>query len=189
MKIGLISDTHGSAKTFDEVLSGPFRDVEMILHAGDVLYHGARNPLTDGYDTMALTDRINNLKIPFMVAKGNCDSEVDRLVLNSPMASPYLFLTVEGVKIMVLHGHNRDDGDLERLISQFGLHCLVHGHSHMARLRYVGKSVIVNPGTPTIPHRSSPFNKTVGLLDTSTHKVVVCDVETMKTHLEATFEP
>jgi len=59
MKIGVISDTHGSLTAWQQVLSGPFQDVDLILHAGDVLYHGPRNPLPEGYQPGQLAEAIN----------------------------------------------------------------------------------------------------------------------------------
>ncbi len=180
MKIGLISDTHGSVKSFRSVMDGLFRDVELILHAGDILYHGARNPLTDGYNASGLADEINALTVPIVIAKGNCDSDVDQLVLNTPVASPYVFLYIEGKRIMVLHGHNKKEDDLEGLITRFRLAVLVHGHSHIPRIRRFGNSLIVNPGTPTIPNPSGAFKKTAGVLDTGEGTVTIYDIGTME---------
>jgi len=92
VKIGLVSDTHGSVKTFQKVLSGPFQRVDLILHAGDILYHGARNPLAEGYDTSGLAALINELRIPALIAKGNCDSDVDQFVLDIPSCLPMCLL-------------------------------------------------------------------------------------------------
>jgi uncharacterized protein len=187
VKIGLISDTHGSARNFQRVLDGPFKDVELILHAGDVLYHGARNPLTDGYSTIALAEKINALTIPIMIARGNCDSAVDQGILNTPLMSPYVFAYVDGRRILVLHGDGHNDTDLEELIGRFHLALLIHGHSHIARIKQVGSSLIVNPGTPTIPNPSSPFKKTAALLDTTEARVQVEDIETGAVVIEGSF--
>ncbi|MGA3173519.1 MAG: phosphodiesterase [Syntrophorhabdales bacterium] len=188
MKIGLISDTHGSVKGFQKAVEGCFRDVEMILHAGDVLYHGPRNPLGEGYNTSALAERINGLEIPIMIARGNCDADVDQLVLDPPLLSPYVFLNVDGKRLLVIHGENKRDGDFKRLVGQFGLAVLVHGHSHIARIKKVGGSLIVNPGTPTIPNPSSSFGKTAAVLDSKAGAVKIFDVETGAVVLEGIFD-
>lgn len=184
MKIGLISDTHGSAKNFQKALDGPLQGVELILHAGDVLYHGAKNPLSDGYNTVALAEKMNAVGVPILIAKGNCDSDVDQLVLNMPIMSPYVFTYIDGKRIMVVHGDNRKDADFEELIGRFDLALLLHGHTHTPRVKAVGGSLIVNPGTPTIPNPSSPFKKTVGTLDLTTGKVEIHDIDTMAVVLE-----
>jgi len=184
VKIGIVSDTHGSVKTFQRVLSGTFCGVELILHAGDVLYHGARNPLTEGYDTAGLAAVINGLSVPILIARGNCDSDADQFVIDAPIMSPYVFLYVEGRRIMVVHGDGKKDGDLENLMKQFDLDLLVHGHSHIARTRRTGKGLMVNPGTPTIPNPSSPYRKTAGIFDSTSGKIEIWDIETTEVVLK-----
>ena len=184
MRIGLVSDTHGSVRNFRKVLDGPFRNADLILHGGDVFYHGARNRLTEGYDTSALAKTINDLTVPILIAKGNCDSDLDQLVINSPIVSPYVLLTIDGRKIMVIHGDGKTDEDLANLVKRFGLSLLVHGHSHIPRIRNAGGGLIVNPGTPTIPNPSSPFRKTAGTFDTSDGRVEIWDIDAMKVVLE-----
>jgi hypothetical protein len=188
MRIGLVSDTHGSVKAFEKVMRGPFRGVELILHAGDVLYHGPRNPLAEGYNTAALAEKINSLEIPIMIARGNCDADVDQLVLNVPLMSPYVVLSIDGLRLLVLHGEHKSEGDFENLIGRFGLAVLIHGHSHIPRIRRVGHSLIVNPGTPTIPSPSSPFKKTAAILDSGEGSVRIWDIDTMEVVIEGSLE-
>jgi hypothetical protein len=187
MKIGLVSDTHGSVKGFRKALEGPFRDVGMILHAGDVLYHGPRNPLADGYNTSALAEQINGLAVPIMIARGNCDADVDQLVLNTPLLSPYAFLQIDGKSILVVHGEGKSDRDLQVLVARFAISVLVHGHTHVPRIKKAGDGLIVNPGTPTIPNPSSSYGKTVGILDTKAGAVKIFDLETGEVVLEGGF--
>ncbi len=188
MKIGLISDTHGSVKGFQKTLDGPFRDVEMVLHAGDVLYHGPRNPLSDGYNTASLALMLNGLQVPLMIARGNCDADVDQLVLDAPLLSPYVFLCIDHKRILVLHGEHKKDEDFENLLRRFDLAVLVHGHSHTPRIKKAGGGLIVNPGTPAIPNPSSPFRKTAGVFDTANGTVRIWDIETGKIVLEDAFD-
>jgi len=187
VRIGLVSDTHGSVRSFRKVLNGPFRNVDLILHGGDVLYHGARNPLTEGYDTSGLATMINDLTVPILIAKGNCDSDVDQFVIDSPIMSPYVLVSIDGRKIMVIHGDGKTDRDLANLVARFGLSLLVHGHSHTPRIRSAGSGLIVNPGTPTIPNPSSPFKKTVGIFDSADGRVEIWDIDTMNVVLEGSL--
>jgi uncharacterized protein len=187
VKIGLVGDTHGSTRNFQKVLDGPFADVELILHAGDVLYHGARNPLTERYSAIGLAEQINGLEKPILIARGNCDSDVDQAVLNVPMMSPYVFAYVDDTRLLLLHGDGQKETDLEALVVRFRLSLLIHGHSHVARVKRVGNSLIVSPGTPTIPNPSSPYKKTVGILDTTKRLVTVRDIDTGKIVLEEAF--
>ncbi len=184
MKIGLVSDTHGSARTFRKVLDGPFKNVDLILHAGDLLHHGARNPLTEGHNTTALAEMINALHVPILIAKGNCDSDMDQLALDTPIMSPYVFLYTEGMRIIVVHGDGKKDEDLADMVRKFDLRLLVHGHSHIPRVRNAGNGLIVNPGTPTIPNPASPFKKTAGIFDSTNGRVEIWDIETMKVVLD-----
>ena len=188
MKIGLISDTHGSLKGFQKALDGPLSNVGMILHAGDVLYHGPRNPFADGYSTASLAEKINSLQVLMMIARGNCDADVDQLVITAPLLSPYVFLHLGRKRVLLLHGENKRDEDFEELIGRFDLDFLVHGHSHVPRISKVGGSLIINPGTPAIPNPSSPFKKTAGVLDLAAGTVKIWDIETEKVVLEETFD-
>ena len=128
---------------------------------------------------------INGLPVPIMIARGNCDADVDQLVLRAPLMSPYVFLQIDGRKILVLHGERKRDEDLEGLVREFGLNLLVHGHSHVPRIRRVRDALIVNPGTPAIPNPSSPYRKTVGVFDTADGTVRICDIDTGMVVLEA----
>lgn len=187
MLVGLVSDTHGSATWFKKVLEGPFSGVEMILHAGDIFSHGVRNLMPTGYGTVALADTLKRLPIPLIVAKGNCDSDVDQMVLDVPIHAPYAFLLLEGRRILVLHGDGKSDADLEALIQRYQLSLLVHGHSHIPRIRRVGGALIVNPGTPSLPNPSGPRKRTVGLFETATGTVGIVDIETGDLLLEETL--
>lgn len=182
-----MSDTHGSERTFRKVLSGLFRDVELILHAGDVLHRGAGSALLEGYGAGALAEAINGLRIPVLIAKGNCDSEADQRLLDIPVMSPYVFLYVEGRRIMAVHGNGRKEEDLENLVRRFRLDLLVHGHSHAARIRKAGTGLIVNPGTPTVPNPSSPYRKTAGVFDSAGGTVEIRDIETEEVVLEGSL--
>ena len=77
MKIGIISDTHGHEGAWVRACEQFFTGADLILHAGDVAYHGPRNPMKADYNPMGLIERINASEIPVILAKGNCDSDVD----------------------------------------------------------------------------------------------------------------
>src|SRR5690348_16178739 len=104
MKIGVISDTHGDYKAWKKVKETIFRDCHNIIHAGDILYHGPRNPIVDGYNPSELLKDLNNINIPIHFAKGNCDAEVDQMVINRPIMSPYVYLNYNNFGIIVIHG-------------------------------------------------------------------------------------
>jgi uncharacterized protein len=164
-------------------MAGPFKNVALILHAGDALHRGMSGTLSEDSKAHGLANIINHLGIPVIIARGNCDTDYDASLLAVPLQFPPEPLDIDKWRIMVLHGNGQREEDLERNILVFHLDLLVHGHSHIARIKKVGQSLIVNPGTPTIPNPSSPFGKTVALFDTSEGTVRVEDIETGKTLL------
>ena len=79
MKIGVLSDTHGSLTYLEKALD-TLSDCDILLHLGDVLYHGPRNDLPEGYNPKAVIEILNNLD-NLTIAKGNCDADVDQMVI------------------------------------------------------------------------------------------------------------
>ena len=104
MKIGIISDTHGHEMAWANACERFFKGADLILHAGDVLYHGPRNPMKADYNPAGLVARINSCDIPVVIAKGNCDSSVDASCLDLPIEAPYAYVVWEGLRIVVTHG-------------------------------------------------------------------------------------
>jgi hypothetical protein len=176
MRIGVISDTHGGTQGWRQAVAGPFVGAELILHAGDIFYHGPRNPMPPGYDPAALAQLINAAPAPVIIARGNCDSDVDQLVLDFPIQAPYALVVIEGLRIMVNHGTEFGLEDplpgLARLAAKYKLDVLVSGHTHIPMLesvggavnmqsvriwkippdlKRVGGSLIMNPGSPALP--------------------------------------
>lgn len=151
MKIGLVSDTHGDVASFERLLAGPFRDVDLIVHSGDVLNHGPGNPLPPGYNPAGLKDLLNGLGMPLFIAQGNCDSEVDRMLLDMPFGAPYLFLWLEGFPLLVHHGHLLTREETQRIIPPRRPSLTVSGHSHVFGIKREDGVLYVNPGSPSIP--------------------------------------
>jgi Predicted phosphoesterase len=104
MKIGIISDTHGHEMAWANACERFFKGADLILHAGDVLYHGPRNPMKADYNPAGLVARINSCDIPVVIAKGNCDSSVDASCIDLPIEAPYAYVVWEGLRIIVTHG-------------------------------------------------------------------------------------
>ena len=88
MKIGIISDTHGHEGAWVRACEQFFTGADLILHAGDVAYHGPRNPMRQTIIPMGLIERINASEIPVILAKGNCDSDVDATASKCLFMSP-----------------------------------------------------------------------------------------------------
>jgi len=89
MKAGIISDTHGCLESFKRIYEKFLKDCDFIIHGGDVLYHGPRNKVPEEYDPAGLAEFLNAMDIPIVAASGNCDSEVDQMVLDFPVEATY----------------------------------------------------------------------------------------------------
>lgn len=151
ISIGFISDTHGDVEVCRRVWNDYFRNVELILHAGDILYHGPRNPILPGYNPSALAEFLNGSRCPILLARGNCDADVDQLVLNYPIQSPYVFLQIEGLRILVNHGDALEKNGMVDLARRYGVHLFVSGHTHVYSLEQVDGVILLNPGSPSLP--------------------------------------
>lgn len=171
MKIGLISDTHGSLKAWRAALAGPLAGSHMILHAGDVLYHGPRNPLPDGYAAGDLAEAMNQCSTPIAVARGNCDSEVDAMVLNVPLQSPVAVWPSTQGTVVVVHGHGYTEDDLVELGRRTRAAIVVSGHTHIPSVVRKDGLWLVKPGSPSLPKGTDPV-PSAGWLDDDGIRVV-----------------
>jgi uncharacterized protein len=157
MKIGIIADTHGNVAGWNAAIEVALESSDLIVHCGDVLYHGPKFEPTESYDPMALAERINESEVPVLIARGNGDSDVDQLVLEVPVQSPYCFAQIEGLRILAAHGHIQTPEELLPLAEQWGIDLLLTGHVHVPVLARYGDVLHVNPGTvtyPLAPHES-----------------------------------
>ena len=171
MRIGVISDTHGGLKSWREIINGVFFDVDLILHAGDIFYHGIRNPQPEGYDTINLAQSINDLKKPLVMCKGNCDSEVDQAGVDIPIQAPYVLCQFDGLKILLHHGHLLSDEEILRLTAHWDYGVSISGHTHIAHLEQNEKVVFLNPGSHSLPKGDGI--PTVGLIEAKSGKAMI----------------
>ena len=150
MRVGLISDTHGDAAAWRRAME-VMASCELILHAGDHLYHGAFNPVLPTYEPAQLAREMNECELPILHARGNCDSEVDQLALKDPIMTPYVFCRLEGLNVLLTHGDGIDHMDLVERARGYGAHLLVRGHSHIHGIWEHGPLLVCNPGSPSLP--------------------------------------
>lgn len=173
MKIGVISDTHGNIAALDRALK-IFEGVDVIVHAGDVLYHPPRLGCTEGYDIPAFVERLNSLTIPVIIAQGNCDPQVYEELLKMPVQSPYAFLDFGGVRVVANHGHLMSREQMVETGRRYRVHYFVSGHTHVPVLEDVGGVVLMNPGSPAIPKyevNGEPV-PTVGIITDSSAEII-----------------
>lgn len=154
MKIGIISDTHGCADRFKMVYNNFLEDADLLIHAGDILYHGPRNPILEDYNPALLAERINACKMPVVIARGNCDSEVDQLVLNTPIQAPFAYAFFDNKKIIVNHGHLfQNEQELDKMAEHLKADIFVTGHIHTTILEKRGNTLFINPGSISLSKR------------------------------------
>lgn len=170
MKIGVISDTHGSLLAWQNAYNSCFQDVDWIIHCGDVLYHGPRNPLPEGYNPQALVNAIRTIRQPIIFAKGNCDAEIDQLLLEYPLESPYAHIFTPSLRILVTHGHHWDPEQPPLNLCK-GYDLIVSGHTHIPMLKKVSNLILLNPGSPALP-KSEAKTPTVAIIDTDQIRIV-----------------
>lgn len=150
LKIGIISDIHGYPEKFKKAVE-ILKDADIILCAGDIMYHGPRNPILPGYNPPALADYIAKNKIPMLIARGNCDAEVDLMMIKLPVFSPVVVYENNGVRFMVLHGHNFDEDKLHEIADTYKINIMITGHTHIRKHEIYGKTLYVNPGSISVP--------------------------------------
>lgn len=170
MKIGVISDTHGSVTAWQNAYQSTLQDVDWIIHCGDVLYHGPRNPLPEGYNPQELARELQNLRQPLILAKGNCDAEIDQLLLEYSLESPYAHIFTPNLKILVTHGHHWDPEQLPTYIVK-GYNLIISGHTHQPVLKRISNQILLNPGSPSLP-KNDPQIPTIALITEEQIRIV-----------------
>jgi len=176
MKIGVISDTHGNVEALNKALYF-FKDANLIVHAGDVLYHPPRLGCTENYDIPAFAEILNGLDIPIVIAQGNCDSQVYEELLEMPVQSPYAVLELEGIRIVVNHGHLLSKEQMINLGRRYKASYFISGHTHVPVLERHEDLVLMNPGSPAIPKfkYNGELVRTVGLITSEGAHIVNID--------------
>lgn len=177
MKIGIISDTHGHEGAWQTAFDKAFHDADMILHAGDVLYHGPRNPMKADYNPAGLVGKINNCPVPVIIAKGNCDSSVDASCLELPVQAPYAYVVYEGLRIIVTHGDSvMTDEEKDKMAAHLKADLFISGHIHTTVLEKRGNTVFLNPGSAALSKREDGRN-TYAVLEDRTIRIYDIDTD------------
>lgn len=154
MKILIASDIHGSAHAVRQLI-GHFWDekCDYMLLLGDILYHGPRNGLPGEYDCMSVAEQLNAIKEKIWCVKGNCDSEVDQMVLEFPITADYMQIPVDGKVIFATHGHHIGPDNPPPIGSCDILAC---GHTHVPQIYTMSDGLVfINPGSTSIPKGGS----------------------------------
>jgi len=152
MKWLIAGDLHGSALYTRQLLAAFDREqADRMLLLGDLLYHGPRNDLPEGYAPKEVIDLLNDRKEKLVCVRGNCDTEVDQMVLQFPILSEYVLLPLGDRLLCATHGHHDAPplcpGDL-----------LLCGHTHVPACEKRGEIYYLNPGSVSIPKEASPHS-------------------------------
>ncbi len=151
----IASDLHGD-RSCTETLLARFREsgAERLLLLGDLLYHGPRNDLPDGYDPKGVIALLSQYKEQILCVRGNCEAEVDQMVLPFPVLAEYAYVEREGLSVFATHGHRFHKENLPPLAPGT---VLLHGHTHVPAAEELENGVVyLNPGSVSLPKEKSP---------------------------------
>ena len=153
MKFLIASDIHGSAFYCDLLLKAIEKEnADRIILLGDILYHGPRNDLPKDYAPKKVIEMLNPLKDKLLCVRGNCDTEVDQMVLSFPVLADYAVIPVGDKLIYATHGHNYNPEKLPPLAKG---DILLNGHTHIPKCTEYENFVYMNPGSVSIPKEDS----------------------------------
>ena len=157
MKWMIASDLHGSAYYCRKMLEAFEREgADRLFLLGDLLYHGPRNDLPRGYAPKEVIPLLNGKREKLLCVRGNCDAEVDQMVLEFPVLADYAVLLVGQRLIYATHGHIYHVKNLPPLAPG---DVLLHGHTHVPAWTEFGQgNLYLNPGSVSIPKENSPHS-------------------------------
>lgn len=157
MKWMIASDLHGSAYYCRKMLEAFEREgADRLFLLGDLLYHGPRNDLPREYAPKEVIPLLNGKKEKLLCVRGNCDAEVDQMVLAFPVLADYAVLPVGQRLIYATHGHIYHVKNLPPLAPG---DVLLHGHTHVPAWTEFGQgNLYLNPGSVSIPKENSPHS-------------------------------
>lgn len=156
MKFLIASDIHGSAYYCDLLLKAIATEkADRVLILGDILYHGPRNDLPECYAPKKVIEMLNPLKDKLLCVRGNCDTEVDQMVLDFPILADYSVIPVGDRLIYATHGHNFNENNLPP-ISKGDI--LLNGHTHVSKCVEHSDFIYMNPGSVSIPKEETPHS-------------------------------
>lgn len=154
MKLLFASDIHGSAGACRMLLSRfAAEGAQTLALLGDLLYHGPRNPLPADYDPKAVAAMLNTVKSRILAVRGNCDAEVDQMLLEFPVMADYAALWLDSRRAFMTHGHVFGPEHLPPLSPG---DALLSGHTHIPTNREQDGILLLNPGSVTFPKNDLP---------------------------------
>ena len=161
MKYFVISDIHGSEYYLKKVIKEYEKEsADYLIILGDILYHGARNDLPKGHNPKGVIEILNKFSDRIIAVRGNCDSEVDQMVLNFPIMATYNNLIYGAKRMFITHGHIYNEDNLPSLSKG---DIVLYGHTHILRAENKDGIYFLNPGSISLPKENNPAS--YGLID------------------------
>lgn len=157
MKFLIASDIHGSAYWCEQLIATfEFEQADKLVLLGDILYHGPRNDFPDGYSPKKVFEMLNKIKDKILCVRGNCDSEVDQMVLEFPIMADYAVADVNGHTLFFTHGHLYSDEN-PPLLKKGDV--LFNGHFHTPANREMEHGAYyANCGSTALPKDDTPHS-------------------------------
>ena len=156
MKYIIASDIHGSAHWCRKLVENFHREkADRLLLLGDLLYHGPRNALPEEYDPMSVAAMLNAPELCSMGVRGNCDAEIDQMVLDFPMFCDYALLSHGKCSIVLSHGHIFSPDNLPPMKKG---DIFISGHIHVPVCQDKNGILCLNPGSVSIPKEDSTYS-------------------------------
>ncbi len=150
MKLVIGSDIHGSADRCRElVIRYQEEKADKLVLLGDILYHGPRNPLPEGHGPMEVARMLNAMKEDIICVRGNCDAEIDEMVLEFPLIGGFTMISEPKRTLFLTHGHIFNEMYLPPMKAG---DVLLHGHTHVKVAKKLENGgYLVNPGSTSVP--------------------------------------
>ena len=153
MKLMIASDIHGSAIYCKQLMDAYKQEnPDKLLLLGDLLYHGPRNDLPKDYAPKQVIKMLNAISDQLICVRGNCEAELDQMVLNFPVLSESCILYIDGQTIYATHGHINSPANPPKLHKG---DVLLTGHTHIPAWKEYDNFLYLNPGSVSIPKEGS----------------------------------
>ena len=150
MKYLLFSDIHGCLPTLEKVLDFfEQEECDMMCIMGDIINYGPRNRIPEGIDPKGIVERLNALADKIIAVRGNCDAEVDQMLLDFPIMETYALLVDGGKRYLLTHGHVYNKDEMPR----GAYDAIIYGHSHLWELSHID--------VPSLEEGKAPFRRAI----------------------------
>lgn len=148
MKYLIVSDIHGALPTLEMVLDFYRKEkCDMLCILGDILNYGPRNRIPEGIDAKGIAERLNSMADEIIAVRGNCDAEVDQMLLDFPIMADYALVVDNGRRLLLTHGHKYNKENM--LPGKYDV--VFSGHTHLWTLEDEEGTVFCNTGSITFP--------------------------------------